>query len=122
MMPKFRAWDNYRDEMISWDELLCEPYKKLKDLNDVPLEFMQSTSLYDKNGVEIFDGDIVSHFDGEFSYKGVVTQDGVTCWWIKGIEPDDNFRFDDVTDYTYYTCDLVVKGNIYENPELLEDV
>ena len=137
MIPKFRTW--YKNTKSMWnierwhveDEYfdLIEPNKSVADPNanrvwrkqsDVIL--MQSTGLRDKNGVEIFEGDIVSHFDGEFSYKGVVTQDGVTCWWIEGLDQDDNFSFGDVTDYTYHTCDLVVKGNIYENQELLEDV
>lgn len=95
---------------------------KFKDLsNEEQEEWLESGKTADDwKGREIFEGDIVEYLDGEFSYKGVVTQDSVTCWWIKGIEPDDNFSFGDVTDYTYHTCDLVVKGNIYENPELLE--
>ena len=81
---------------------------------------MQPTGLYDNNGVEIFEGDIVKYSDYEYSFTGIVTQDTVTCWWIKGIYPDDNFNFDDVTDYSEYTCDVKVIGNVHQHPELLE--
>lgn len=125
MIPKFRCFDkdtktvhevvaiDFKDWRVYYEAYGLRSYWKKN------VVLMQSTGLHDKNGVEIFEGDIVSHFDGEFSYKGVVTQDGVTCWWIEGLEPDDNFSFGDVTDYTYHTCDLVVKGNIYDNTELL---
>lgn len=123
MALKFRAYDKKYKSMddvfqLDWwhDDL------RVNDDTFSDYVVMQSAGLHDKHGVEIFEGDIVSHSDGELSYKGVVTNDSVTCWWIKGIEPDDNFSFGDVTDYTYRTCDLVVKGNVYENPELLEDL
>ena len=124
MKPKFRASIIGLEKLIEVNKIFFSNSGDVY-INNYPGQdfyLMQSTGLHDKNGVEIFEGDIVEYLDGEFSYKGVVTQDSVTCWWIKGIEPDDNFSFDDVTDYTYYTCDLVVKGNIYENPELLEVV
>lgn len=152
MTPKFRCFDKdtkTMHEVVAIDfkdwRVYYEAYGLRSYWNNNSV-LMQSTGLHDNTkfedlsveeqedwlgsgktadewqGREIFEGDIVEYIDGEFSYKGVVTQDSVTCWWIKDIEPDDNFSFGDVTDYTYYTCYLVIKGNIYENPELLEDV
>lgn len=80
---------------------------------------MQSTGLKDKNGVEIFEGDIVQYRDGEYSYLGIVKRD---CYqfFIDGIEPDDNYDFIDVSNTFDGTSSLEVIGNIHENSELLE--
>ncbi|HHC7679179.1 TPA: YopX family protein [Enterococcus faecalis] len=80
---------------------------------------MQSTGLKDKNGVEIFEGDIVQYRDGEYSYLGIVKRD---CYqfFIDGIEPDDNYDFIDVSNTFDGTSSLEVIGNIWDNPELLE--
>lgn len=126
MIPKFRA----KDEKGVWHTgLLTFMFGQYAIVNEsdentvylIDKETVgQSTALTGKDGVEIFEGDIVRPFDVGFSYKGVVTQDSVTCWWIKGIDPDDNFQFEDIADYRDYTCDLEVIGNIYENRDLLE--
>ncbi|HHX0241410.1 TPA: YopX family protein, partial [Enterococcus faecalis] len=80
---------------------------------------MQSTGLKGKNGVEIFEGDIVQHRDGEYSYLGIVKRD---CYqfFIDGIEPDDSYDFIDVSNTFDGTSSLEILGNIHENPELLE--
>ncbi|MBJ1787981.1 YopX family protein, partial [Enterococcus faecalis] len=77
---------------------------------------MQSTGLKDKNGVEIFEGDIVQYRDGEYSYLGIVKRD---CYqfFIDGIEPDDNYDFIDVSNTFDGTSSLEVIGNIWDNPE-----
>ncbi len=77
----------------------------------------QYTGLKDKNGTEIFHKDIVDWIDGEFSFRAVV-EDGYWQWYLKGVYPIDNFDFADYTDKNQ--TDLVIVGNIYENPELLE--
>lgn len=126
MIPKFRAKDEKGVWHIGLLTFMFGQYAVVNESDENTIYLIdketvgQSTALTGKDGVEIFEGDIVSHSDGEFSYEGIVTQDSVTCWWIKGIDPDDNFKFEDIADYQDYTCDLEVIGNIYENRDLLE--
>ncbi|RTK82662.1 YopX family protein [Enterococcus faecalis] len=131
MIPKFRAWDKRENTMrdvavlhftkggkVNSIEYWKTP-SELKSYHVRNLVLMQSTGLKDKNGVEIFEGDIVQYRDGEYSYLGIVKRD---CYqfFIDGIEPDDNYDFIDVSNTFDGTSSLEVIGNIWDNPELLE--
>ena len=123
MIPKFRAWDKNNKEMISWRYLL-NGYN-LRNVFMRPemcgLELMQSTGLKDKNDVEIFEGDIVSVRNHPFqktekSGAGIEIDGDYAISWKEG-------------DLTWCAGNLLlarlkpyvtVAGNIYENPELLE--
>jgi uncharacterized phage protein (TIGR01671 family) len=93
----------------------------LEMLNDVVL--MQFTGLHDKNGKEIWEGDIVrrevcSPDDmayGAYGYAGIVK-------WERGkfvIECDEDNSFYDHMGDLFSWNELEVIGNIHENPELL---
>lgn len=75
------------------------------------IEIMQSTGLFDKNGKEFFDGDIVAS-----SGRYYVIQQSITGLW-KAVKQE--------RDETWYltlcnVCDCFeIAGNIYENKELL---
>lgn len=131
-MIKFRVWDKKTKSMWNierWhveDEYfdLIEPDKSVADPNanrvwrkqsDVIL--MQSTGMFDKNGVEVFIGDIVKCTVGcphevylEKEYGGNFIG-GMPAIYLKGI--DDGYA---------WTGDEEVIGNIYQNPDLLESV
>ncbi len=124
MKPRFRAWLKKKQEMdneidhISWleDELYCIGDGITYMVSAKDLVLMQSTGLVDKNGKEIFEGDIVKmskdvyseptyyevvrHYGG--AYRLESKQHGCELW----------LRHTD--------CEVV--GNIYENRELLEDI
>ncbi|EGO2676760.1 YopX family protein [Enterococcus faecalis] len=145
MIPKFRAWDTYEKEMLEnvtplfddsnsmmaiitdfqikgspgTSEIEIGSYDTTFNWDEFPYILMQSTGFKDKNGVEIFEGDIVQYRDGEYSYLGIVKRD---CYqfFIDGIEPDDNYDFIDVSNTFDGTSSLEVIGNIWDNPELLE--
>ena len=74
---------------------------------------MQFTGLADKNGVEIYEGDILSFGT---TYKPVVTFEN-GCFCVSGsplgLEIDDDNGF-----VVYNMAGSEVIGNIYENPEL----
>ncbi|HEO0932374.1 TPA: hypothetical protein U9N24_000869 [Streptococcus agalactiae] len=125
MIPKFRAWSKKFKRMY---EVTLIDYENgdvgLKDdhggvaIGDIKqLILMQSTAMFDKNGVEIWEGDIVLTtrlIDYTYkNFKGVVKMlEG--CWLI-----------DTGTDAVYLWSEIEeneVIGNIYQNSELLESV
>ena len=77
---------------------------ELNNLND-NLIVEQFTGIHDKNGIEIYEGDIVT--DGVGKYKIIYDLK------LAGYQPYCIFR-DDPENY----CEVI--GNIYENPDLLE--
>lgn len=84
----------------------------------------QFTGLHDKNGKEIYEGDIVlldcyyyeePAFDGEFK---VIYDDINGMWLLVDLENKDRgFAFGEIR--SYYKAEIEVIGNIYDNPELL---
>ena len=123
MIPKFRAWlkkeqkmDNYIDH-ISWleDELYCIGDGITYMVSAEDLELMQSTGLVDKNGKEIFEGDIVKMAKDVYSeptYYEVVRHRG-------GAYRLESKKHGCELWLRHADCEVV--GNVYENPELLED-
>jgi len=107
---KFRAWDNNSKQMQDMQVL------HLRDLNNPMMSkpIMQFTGLKDKNGKEIYDGDIIwnSSDEGGESFAGkheVTFKDG-----IFGILSKSN--------HIIHLRSGIIEclGNIYENPKLLK--
>ena len=123
---KFRAWDKQDKRMITHKQdfipllvtsagvFRLSPFHKEPVYHLGPkdrFELMQYTGLKDKNGAEIYEGDIVQSKD---YLPSIVEYDESRCC----------FMFHDlvVADGEYYKVheEWEVIGNIYENPELLE--
>lgn len=128
MIPKFRAWDKNQQIMrgvrgLFWTKnnlvAHCSPADNKFDeffttiLNDGEYHLMQSTGLKDLKGVEIFEGDVVWIID-----KGEM--DNGWGWFEEVKFRNGSFMADD--DFlinSHHRC--VVRGNIYESPELSEE-
>lgn len=125
MIPKFRARDQRGNWHIGLLTFMFGQYAIVNEIDENTVYLIdketigQSIGLKDKNGVDIFEGDIVQFRDGEESLLGIVKRD---CYqfFIDGIEPDDNYDFIDVSNTFDGTSSLEIIGNIHENPELLE--
>ena len=126
MIPKFRALIKETEHIVDVETIHFELGVvkvngiELYQFEDVIL--MQSTGLHDKNGIEIFEGDIVEHIDfnsNEISKSEVRILKG--CFYL--VISVDGFKYDvPMMDLKDDECILEIKGNVFENPEFLEDV
>ena len=121
---KFRAWNSEKKTMRIHDVVVCNGKQVIpvqtsgNDYWDATWEeceniLMQFTGLKDKNGVEIYEGDIVkANINNVVSIGKVVYIDD---WAMFQTE----FTIGNIGRYNCYEADEVI-GNIYENPELLD--
>lgn len=125
MIPRFRAWKKAGKELGRVGQITFELdgsvshvlFKgKFLDFN-VPINeiiLMKSTGFKDKNDKEIFEGDVLGTKDGLLN--GVVEYRSDLGMWTNSLISYNNFE---------RLCNVAnsreIIGNIYENPELLED-
>lgn len=128
---KFRAYYLTQEEKAVHDKAYAEWSTNWEGcslgyvLDDPDYAVVQYTGLKDKNGVEIYDGDIITLIDLSSDYAEKVSRDKfgafivewaehLSGWYPKslnGYEPDETW---------WDSWEIEVIGNSYENPELLE--
>lgn len=117
---KFRAFDKAQNKMLSHEELDQLDKKGVVHFMDIikpdnkdGLDVMQYTGLHDKNGKEIYDGDVVTLFTDSLC-EVVFKRGGFGYMYYGEFQPFSNHNhFEKLMKY------ITVKGNIHENPELL---
>jgi hypothetical protein len=115
---KFRAWD--KDNKI-----MHQPCSMVSNWNPETMSYeaitpnyiyMQYTALKDRNGKEVYLGDIIFDEDGEYSKTVEICQ-------AEEPDPIGFFAKDIHTDESYALCEVdgIILGNIYENTKLKKD-
>lgn len=108
---KFRAWDS-EDKAMWWFDI-SEVWQFENSL--YRFEIMQFTGLHDKNGKEIYEGDIL---ENTVNLRGSIEfHDGKFIWRYRNKR---NVEFLATLDYGLLKNKAIV-GNIYENPELINE-
>lgn len=138
-LSRYRAWDKENDRMIypsnndvyfnltddgiSIEDLTLEPYDGVFPLLGSVL--MQSTGLKDKNGVEIFEGDVVvgqqnltTDSSTPFEIKGLVRYSKRNTMFYLDEKSFGHDKFMNSLGSSIYQFEVI--GNVFANPELLE--
>lgn len=113
----WRLWDTKNKCFDKDFKIEIEPENEKDIIEDEESILMQSTGMIDKNGKEIFEGDIVKDLDEICTIEYIDIKCGFSAVICKVKHKNGNhYLTKDIT------SDLEVIGNIYENPDLRKDI
>ena len=133
MIPKFRAWIKEENKMIEPSDILSISFKlcemtpnylygfEKEKYDFYDLELMQSTGLHDKNGKEIFEGDVIAievDDTGTPINARVFQNSKIGVLMFHVFEDNEDVPMVELLEDNSVAFEII--GNIYENPELLE--
>lgn len=129
-IPKFRVWlpDPEVERMLRVKALVFENdktrcvcgYAYDFYLEDENATIMQATGLFDKNGTEIFEGDIITKDEGEtFGIVRYGICQSSLCFYVEGNYKGSELTYPINPNFPRF---YKVVGNIYEQPELLRKI
>lgn len=131
MIPRYRAWNKATKEMHEVDDIVSIDIEKkqiyvktlfFNQLNHYVFDavvLMQSTGFRDKNGKEIFEGDILKVTNLSSWLEVVSFNNNKAMFVSKEIKRE----IEESPLYDLFNTDIFeveIIGNIYENPELAE--
>lgn len=125
MIPKFRAWDKISKTMFPVMMIdFGQSYVMIEEINGLwcergfdEVELMQSTGLVDENGKEVFEGDVLLTYDAELAK--VYWDDVLAGWFVDFIY--ETAELSEVAGLQSSRSICAIVGNVYENPELMEE-
>ena len=125
-IPKFRAWTE-EGEVMYYDVYPFKDYTLLLSYDEIAFDevpasdfiIMQSTGLKDKNGKEIYEGDIVVAMSQGVKALGKVKR-RIDGYWLMYPAWQHGELWHIVENVDTGETAVEVIGNIYENPELLK--
>ena len=121
---EFRAWHKKYEYMARVADISFNRERINLNAADIgsfdDIELMQYTGLKDKNGVKIFEGDIVQINDDWDTYGMNAGEKYEIYFYAGGFRCKPKYNAKSKGYWLDDGNDVVVLGNIYENPELLE--
>lgn len=124
---KFRAYLSGGGEPIETTIIYSEPFPAIfwKNIEDYPLkvDVVQFTGLVDKNGKDIYQGDVVEYTSKAENGIAYITNEknvsiSLSMIWIS--QDTSSPRYSESIEYFGYKDELKIIGNIHQNPEFLK--
>lgn len=127
MIPKFRLWNRITSQLHIVDGLYFDDREAeyvdddnvLRFVGFKNIDLMQSTGLKDKNGKEIFEGDILAFkTDDEVINVKIFWDEKHALFMFRSEKYNEEEPLAELVEANTYPFEII--GNVYENKELLD--